>query len=178
LNDPQAVKLGFRLLAEKLMHVDADLAAHPWMRYAIEQFARTSASLRFPTTDIQPPLAVAPAGHSPADLGAPARLIHRWRSEFVHWCMEQAGWQGTYSPEAESWLNWGVGVKPEWGCLVILEGRDGYSIGFHLERRYGREYVLGGYAPSGLGEGIFNVGVAGFGPCYRVMAHRLPRPTS
>ena len=44
-----------------------------------------------------------------------------WCSAFVNWCVERAGYEGTDSAWAKSWLNWGKAIpKPRRGCVVIL----------------------------------------------------------
>lgn len=44
-----------------------------------------------------------------------------WCSSFLHWCMREAGLQGTGSALARSWLDWGIPLlQPQIGCVVIL----------------------------------------------------------
>jgi uncharacterized protein (TIGR02594 family) len=45
-----------------------------------------------------------------------------WCSSFVNWVIKQAGFKGTGSAAARSWLSWGVPAdKPVRGCVVILK---------------------------------------------------------
>ena len=45
-----------------------------------------------------------------------------WCSAFVNWCVEQAGYAGTDSAGARSWLKWGQGTdKPVAGCVVVFK---------------------------------------------------------
>lgn len=45
-----------------------------------------------------------------------------WCSAFVNWCMDRAGYLGTKSAAARSWLKWGTDIEsPVPGCVVILK---------------------------------------------------------
>ena len=45
-----------------------------------------------------------------------------WCSAFVNFCVEQAGFEGTNSASARSWLKWGVETdKPVPGCICVFE---------------------------------------------------------
>jgi len=46
-----------------------------------------------------------------------------WCSAFVNWCVERAGYEGTDSAWAKSWLRWGrdAGGEPPPGSVVVLE---------------------------------------------------------
>ncbi len=46
-----------------------------------------------------------------------------WCSAFVNWCVERAGYEGTDSAWARSWLNWGkdAGSDPPIGAIVVLQ---------------------------------------------------------
>ena len=46
-----------------------------------------------------------------------------WCSSFVNWCVQRAGWPGTRSAMARSWLNWRSGISinhPRRGAIAIL----------------------------------------------------------
>jgi len=44
-----------------------------------------------------------------------------WCSAFVNWCVEQAGFEGTESASARSWMHWGKpAAAPTTGCIVVL----------------------------------------------------------
>ena len=69
-----------------------------------------------------------------------------WCSEFVNWCLLQAGIQGTKSAVAKSFLKWGVETKtPNFGDLVIFswDATSGH-IGFYVNEAPGGIRVLGG----------------------------------
>jgi uncharacterized protein (TIGR02594 family) len=47
-----------------------------------------------------------------------------WCSSFVNWVMERAGYRGTGSAAASSWLRWGVELEaPRPGCVTVLKRR-------------------------------------------------------
>jgi uncharacterized protein (TIGR02594 family) len=60
-----------------------------------------------------------------------------WCSAFVNWCVERAGFEGTDSASARSWLNWGKKIStPRRGCIVVFsrppnswEGHVAFYIG-------------------------------------------------
>ena len=74
-----------------------------------------------------------------------------WCSSFVNWCMEQAGYQGTKSAAAKSWLRWRGGQEIDQarsGCVIIFDrgtepwqGHVGFYVGEHGTEHV---YVLGG----------------------------------
>ncbi len=44
-----------------------------------------------------------------------------WCSVFMNWCIEKAGYEGTDSAWAKSWLNWGKDIKkPVVGCVAVF----------------------------------------------------------
>jgi len=51
-----------------------------------------------------------------------------WCSNFVNWCMQQAGIERTKSAMARSWLKWGQRlplIYPAFGCVVIIKRGGG-----------------------------------------------------
>lgn len=81
-----------------------------------------------------------------------------WCSSFVNWCLEGAGYVGTDSARARSWLWWGAElVEPRLGCVTIIKrrargadaatgGRLGYHVGFYADPKISGGYtrLLGG----------------------------------
>lgn len=57
-----------------------------------------------------------------------------WCSDFVGWCVEHAGFAGTNSAAARSWLDWGQPLTiPRRGCITILaRGATGGHVGFFV----------------------------------------------
>jgi len=59
------------------------------------------------------------------NLGAPSSSQDEtsWCSGFVNWCIERAGYEGTDSAWARSWLKWGkdAGEDPPIGAIVVLQ---------------------------------------------------------
>ena len=70
-----------------------------------------------------------------------------WCSSFVNFCVERAGFRGTKSKSARSWLEWGVEAAdfvP--GCIVVLnrgQPPKGH-VGFYVGRESSRLRLLGG----------------------------------
>lgn len=63
-----------------------------------------------------------------------------WCASFVNWCLLEAGYQGTDSALARSYLDWGTElVEPEVGCITVIrskhhgpDGSTGSRRGFHV----------------------------------------------
>ena len=70
----------------------------------------------------------------------------KWCSAFVNWCVERAGYEGTDSAWALSWLNWGKkATSPRHGCIVVLKpGPDSRHVGFYIGDAASKIKVLGG----------------------------------
>lgn len=59
-----------------------------------------------------------------------------WCSSFANWCMEQAGYKGTDSALAESWVNWGQKIdEPRYGAITVVTRSANpvkYHVGFYV----------------------------------------------
>ena len=68
-----------------------------------------------------------------------------WCSSFVNWVMKQAGYPGTNSAAARSWLQYGQRLAaPVPGCIVVLSRDGGGHVGFYMgQDSYGLK-ILGG----------------------------------
>jgi uncharacterized protein (TIGR02594 family) len=92
-----------------------------------------------------------------------------WCSAFVNWCVERAGFEGTDSAWARSWLHWGRAIaKPQRGCIVVLArgGPESGHVGFCLGDAGEDIELLGGNQKD-------SVSVARF-PKSQVLGCRLP----
>jgi uncharacterized protein (TIGR02594 family) len=82
------------------------------------------------------------------NLGAPFQSSDEtaWCSAFVNWCMERAGYEGTDSAWARSWLNWGKPLsKPRAGCIVVLSrGEASGHVGFYVSQSSNGIKMVGG----------------------------------
>jgi uncharacterized protein (TIGR02594 family) len=70
-----------------------------------------------------------------------------WCSAFVNFCVEQAGFAGTDSASARSWLHWGrQTVVPVTGCIAVFKRGDPPSghVAFYVSESGGSIKVLGG----------------------------------
>lgn len=68
-----------------------------------------------------------------------------WCSSFVNWCIEKSGIEGTNSPWARHWLNWGIAITtPFRGCIVVFKRGTGGHVGFYMKETKDSIYVLGG----------------------------------
>ena len=110
---------------------------------------------------------------SSTTLPAPARNNDEthWCSAFVNWCVEQAGYAGTDSAWARSWLSWGKKAKrPRRGCIVVLErpcaeGGCGH-VGFYIGVSGAKVKLLGGNQSD-------SVCISEY-PRSRVLSYRVP----
>lgn len=91
-----------------------------------------------------------------------------WCSGFVNWCIEKAGFVGTDSAAARSWISWGRPLDvPRRGCIVVLSrGSKGGHVGFFIRRSATTLEVLGGNQSN-------SVSVAGYDST-RLLALRVP----
>jgi uncharacterized protein (TIGR02594 family) len=86
-----------------------------------------------------------------------------WCSGAVNWCLEMAGYAGTNSLLARSWLHWGEPlVRPQRGCITVLsrgpvDGSRGH-VGFYLEKVAGKLALLGGNQGNRFGLGHYAEG--------------------
>jgi uncharacterized protein (TIGR02594 family) len=68
-----------------------------------------------------------------------------WCSAFVNWCVEKAGYAGSNSAWARSWLNWGKGVtRPRRGCIAVFRRDAGGHVAFYVGTARESYQVLGG----------------------------------
>lgn len=69
-----------------------------------------------------------------------------WCSSFVNWCMIQAGYKGTNSAAARSWLGYGSPVHgiPPVGSIAVFKRQGGHHVAFVLEYTPLEVTVLGG----------------------------------
>lgn len=78
-----------------------------------------------------------------------------WCSSFVNWVLQQAGYRGTNSAAAKSWLKWGTELKePRVGAITVTKKKgadvaNGSTSGFHVAFYWGsssgtRFMLLGG----------------------------------
>ena len=71
-----------------------------------------------------------------------------WCSAFVNWCVEQAGFEGTESAAARSWMHWGKpAAAPKKGCIVVLSRGSNPAfghVGFFVAQTSTTVQLLGG----------------------------------
>lgn len=68
-----------------------------------------------------------------------------WCSGFVNWCVERAGYAGTDSAAAASWLHWGQPTDtPTEGAIAVFRRPGGNHVAFYLGEKDGGIEVLGG----------------------------------
>ena len=91
-----------------------------------------------------------------------------WCSAFVNWCVERAGFEGTDSAWARSWLHWGRAIaNPKRGCIAVLaRGTGAGHVGFFLASVGTHIELLGGNQKDAVGVGEF--------PRAQVLGYRLP----
>jgi uncharacterized protein (TIGR02594 family) len=90
-----------------------------------------------------------------------------WCSAFVNWCVEKAGFAGSNSAWARSWLNWGRSVsKPRRGCVAVFSRGTGGHVAFYVDASGSDYRVLGGNQAD-------SVCVANY-PKARILGFRVP----
>ncbi len=68
-----------------------------------------------------------------------------WCSGFVNWCIEKAGYAGTNSARARSWLHWGKPLTtPRRGCITVFTRDGGGHVAFYVGETTTHYVVLGG----------------------------------
>jgi uncharacterized protein (TIGR02594 family) len=75
-----------------------------------------------------------------------------WCSSFVNWVMKEAGYRGTKSAAAKSWLDWGVTLdSPRVGAIIVVfsekmkkRGFTGFHVTFWLSASATHVKLLGG----------------------------------
>jgi uncharacterized protein (TIGR02594 family) len=68
-----------------------------------------------------------------------------WCSAFVNWCVLKAGYEGTDSAWAKSWLNWGQELEMgRRGCITVFSRNQGGHVGFFIGESSSGIDVLGG----------------------------------
>jgi uncharacterized protein (TIGR02594 family) len=68
-----------------------------------------------------------------------------WCSAFVNWCVEKAGYAGSNSAWARSWLTWGKSVtRPRRGCIAVFKRGTGGHVAFYVGTAGAQYQVLGG----------------------------------
>lgn len=104
-----------------------------------------------------------------------------WCSSFVNWVMEQAGYRGTDSAAARSWLQWGreLGEQARPGAITVLKRRgrtsdaatgstSGFHVAFLVARTPGAVTLLGGNQANRVKESRYPLS------SYEVRGYRWP----
>lgn len=90
-----------------------------------------------------------------------------WCSAFVNWCIEKAGYEGTDSAWARSWLNWGKEIEePVVGCIAVFKREGGGHVGFYMGKTATSIRVLGGNQNDEVNESSYAKA--------RLLGYRLP----
>jgi uncharacterized protein (TIGR02594 family) len=97
-----------------------------------------------------------------------------WCSAFVNWCVEKAGYVGTRSALARSWLKWGRSIeKPRKGCIAVFSRAGGFGhVGFYVGETATDILVLGGNQQNPETQ-KYEVSVGRY-PKSRLLGFRLP----
>ena len=123
---------------------DAPVAAFPWFEIAMQELERGVSEV--PGSGANP--RIVEYLRSTSLGGAMASSDETpWCSAFVNFCVEKAGFAGTDSAMARSWLNWGRGThNPATGCIVVFERGAPPSghVAFYVSESGGMIKVLGG----------------------------------
>lgn len=123
---------------------DAPVAPFPWFDIAMQELKRGDIEVPGPGANprIVEYLRSTSLGGAMASSDETA-----WCSAFVNFCVEKAGFAGTDSAMARSWLKWGRAVNtPVTGCIVVFERGAPPSghVAFYVSESDGKIKVLGG----------------------------------
>lgn len=143
------------------------MTKHPWMKIAKEKLG---------IHEIPGPKTDAFIGECLKSVGLPPDDSISWCSAFVNKVVELAGFKGTRSGMARSWLKWGRELEEEdsmedWeGCICVLwrgdpDGPSGH-VGFLVEWDDDRVKLLGGNQSDAVTYAWF--------PIERVLGFRVP----
>lgn len=102
-----------------------------------------------------------------------------WCSSFINWCMEEAGYEGTRSALARSWLSWGAASSNMLGSVVVIRRRvrgqddfngsySGFHVGFFMRSNDRVIRMLSGNARNGVRYTNYPL------RRYDVMGYRMP----
>lgn len=91
-----------------------------------------------------------------------------WCSAFANWCVEQAGYAGTDSAWARSWLNWGRRTDaPVTGCIAVFERNvTSGHVAFFVSRSADSITVLGANQSDAVSIADYSAG--------RLLGYRAP----
>ena len=80
-----------------------------------------------------------------------------WCSAFVNWCVERAGFEGTDSAWARSWLTWGKKLTtPRRGCIAVFQRDvDKGHVAFFVGETAKEIRVLGGNQSDAVNESAY-----------------------
>ncbi len=94
-----------------------------------------------------------------------------WCSAFANFCVERAGYEGTDSASARSWLNWGQRLDtPRRGCIVVFKRDPDPNAGhvsFYISENAADIQVFGGNQDD-------EVKIKDY-PKARLLGYRIPR---
>jgi uncharacterized protein (TIGR02594 family) len=117
------------------------------------------------------------------DFPSASRDETAWCSAFVNWCIEEAGYAGTDSAWAKSWINWGRPIRePRPGCIVVWDRdtfqgghiADGGHVGFYLSSDSDSVKVRGGNQGNAVSEQSYpKDGMVG-NMRYKLLGYRIP----
>jgi uncharacterized protein (TIGR02594 family) len=90
-----------------------------------------------------------------------------WCSAFVNWCLVKAGYEGTDSAWAKSWLAWGKELDaPRRGCLTLFSRNEGGHVAFFVGESSSGIDVLGGTQSNAVKISSY--------PKSRLLGYRIP----
>lgn len=123
---------------------DAPVVAFPWFDIAMQELHKGIVEVPGPAANPR----IVEYLRSTSLGGAMASTDETpWCSAFVNFCVEQAGFAGTDSAMARSWLKWGrETLKPVVGCIVVFtrgEPPTGH-VAFYVSEDEKNIKVLGG----------------------------------
>jgi uncharacterized protein (TIGR02594 family) len=141
-----------------------DLEDPPWLKAAYGEVGIKEAA-----GPLDNPRVIAYHMSTTLDKAAAQKDETPWCSSFTNWCMEQAGYRGTDSAWARSWLQWGRPLEvPQRGCVVVFSrGTSSGHVAFFIKEVGPNILCLGGNQSDSVCEALY--------PKHRLLGYRWPK---
>jgi len=128
----------------KVPYIPPDGEDFPWM--AVAEAEREKGIYEIPGSENSTRVLEYLQSTSNLDRASRSKDETPWCSAFVNWCVKQAGYEGTDSALARSWMTWGHPIDiPRKGCIVVFSRETKFGhVGFFIGETATHIKVLGG----------------------------------
>jgi uncharacterized protein (TIGR02594 family) len=156
----------------KVPYIPPEGEDFPWMAIAETEKARGIHEI--PGIENSPQVLEYLQSTSNLDRASKSKDETPWCSAFVNWCLKKAGYEGTNSALARSWLKWGQPISvPRRGCIVVFTRETKFGhVGFYIGETKTHIKVLGGNQQN-LETQIYEVSEKDY-PKSELLGYRIP----